>query len=881
MTTRRRFRFTRRSTDDGRADVREEFAFHLDARVAELVERGMHEQDARAKARAEFGDMNRGERVCVSADEQVERRRWIVRMTGELLQDLRYGGRLIGANRTFSIVAILTLALAIGGNTAIFSIVNAVLLKPSAVADPDRLVRIYPGENRISAPNAHDLLDRSGVLSDVTLQRAAVLTLNTGALPVRLVGYAVSRNHFTVLGTQARLGRTLLPADTRDDLVVLSDAAHRARFGADPSIVGRTTELDGRQMEIIGVMPPSFRGITPPLLARDFWIPLTTSTDERDRNGTRFEAIGRLRSDVSRTQAAAALKVVAAQMRAVYPDIPEVFESISLRGVDGLDALQGFAGALLPVLMFVGLMGIAAAVVLLVACANLAGLLMGRAVTRAREIAVRMALGAGRARLVRQLLTESLLLALLGALAGIGLAVWSLQFLEVVTSQLPFPVELDVSLDRRVLGYAIGLSVLTALAFGIAPARAAARIDLVPALKDEGVPITNRQRFRRALVAMQVAACTILLLWSGLFLRSLLHVNEVDPGFDPNGVLLASVSSSDAQTRNPRQMIAALATLQESVRTMPGVDAAGMSWAVPLTLMSRESFSAFQESDAPHSRGTRVDANRLTPGWFSTVRIALKAGRDFTWQDRESAPPVIIVNQTLANQMWQGSAIGRHLSYYGPSDVLVTAEIVGIVADSKYWTIGERINPTVYLPVQQWPTGGLTLHVRTSNLPATADGIRRAVARLDPALTVELKPMRDAVAVAVMPAQVGAMLSTTFAGLAALLAMLGIYGLIAFVVAGRTKEIGIRRAVGASTASIMIEVLVGSGKLVATGVAAGLALGAISAPALGGLIVNVSPTDPWVVSGAAAVVIVAALAASVIPALRAAQVDPVVALRSQ
>jgi hypothetical protein len=305
-----------------------------------------------------------------------------------------------------------------------------------------------------------------------------------------------------------------------------------------------------------------------------------------------------------------------------------------------------------------------------------------------------------------------------------------------------------------------------------------------------------------------------------------------------------------------------------------------MSWAVPLTLMSRESFSVFQ-ADAPNSRGTRVDANRLTPGWFSTVRIPLKAGRDFTWQDREGAPPVIIVNQTLANQLWQGSAIGRHLKYYGQGDVLLTAEIVGIVADSKYWTIGERINPTVYLPVRQWATGGLTLHVRTSNLPATADGIRREVARLDSALTVELKPMRDAVAVAVMPAQVGAMLSTTFAGLAALLAMLGIYGLIAFVVAGRTKEIGIRRAVGASTASIVIEVLVGSGKLVATGVASGLALGALSAPALGGLIVNVSPTDPWVLSGAAAVVIAAALAASVIPALRAARVDPLVALRHQ
>ena len=270
-----------------------------------------------------------------------------------------------------------------------------------------------------------------------------------------------------------------------------------------------------------------------------------------------------------------------------------------------------------------------------------------------------------------------------------ALAVWSLQFRRRRdSSRLPFPVEFDLSLDRRVLAYAIGLSILTALAFGTAPARAAARIDLVPALKDDGTGIMQRQRFRRMLVIAQVAACTTLLLWSGLFLRSLARVGEVNPGFDPHGVLLASVTPSDDQPRTPQQMGALFRTLQEQVASLPGVEAAGMSWAVPLTLMSRESFSVFQETDPSGSRGTRVDANRLTPGWFAAIRIPFIAGRDFTWNDRQASPTVAIVNQTLANRLWQGAAIGRRIKYYETNDEFVTAEIVGVVADSKYLDAG-------------------------------------------------------------------------------------------------------------------------------------------------------------------------------------------------
>jgi putative ABC transport system permease protein len=878
----RLFRFPRRSRDAVREEVHEEFEFHLEMRTEELVRAGLTTPAARAQALTEFGDPASGAKGCIRHEVRIERRRWLAQTVSEFRQDMLLGIRLIARNPWYSTAAILTLAVAISGNTTIFSVANALVFKPLPVVASHELALVRAGESQMSWLNYQDLVERNRVFSAMVAHRRIVAGLATGAAPARLWGEQTSANYFSVLGVPAALGRTYMPFDTRRDLVVLADHTWRARFGADPSVVGRALMLNGRSYEVVGVMPRRFRGAAPAGLLQDFWMPVDGSTPSamlRDRGATRFEIFGRLMPGVSHTQATPALRAIGQQMRADHPDIAEAFVQMEVFPLDGIGGFRGMGDLILPVLAFLTLMAVIAALVLLIGCANIGGLLIGRAAARRKEIAVRLALGAGRGRLVRQLLTESLVLAILGGGAGVVLAVWITTGVNPLLSRLPVPMEFDLRLDRRVLLYALTVSVLATFVFGLAPARRASRFDLVSSLKDDAGGSAVRQRLRRALVVGQVAVCSVLLIWSGLFLRSLSHIGRIDPGFDPEGVVLARIELDD-MTHGRAFGEQLFADLEQQVEASPTVQSAGAATVVPLSLENEE-FDVERDSEG-HEGGSRmrqrVFANRLTAGWFDAVRIPLLAGRDFTADDREGSPEVAIVNETLARQFWDGSAVGKRLRVPEPSHDRIL-QVVGVVRDSKYWTLGEKTAPTIYRPLRQAYAQSMTLHVRTRDPRKTTELIAREMQRRAPDVFVDISPMADTMSVAVLPARVGAALTAAFGVVAMLLAALGVYGLVAFSVVQRTREIGLRKAIGART-SDLIRLIVGENIVLAmSGFAAGVVLGVLGANVLRTFIAGVSPTDPVTLGATGLLVCGTTLVASALPAMRAALVNPLVALR--
>lgn len=883
MTFRRLFRPTSRSAHDIRRDVDDEIAFHLEMRIEELRREGLDPASARARASAEFGDQTTAIPSLLARGTQVERRRRVGRLWSELRQDVRYGARLLLRSPGFSLAAIATLTIAIGANTAVFSVVNALLLKPVPAAGADRLLRVHAGQRSASWPVFEALRERSGAFSEVIAFATEVVALGEPGATRRSIGESVSPGFFRALGVGAARGRTLGEADRGLQHVVLSDRAWRVHFHADESIVGRRITLDHRPFEVVGVMPPLFRGLTPPGFLRDFWVPVDAMPSHRrrlaDPGAASFEVVGRLRDGITVSQAAAAVQAAAQQARRDDPRLPESMTQVSVVPLTGLAAFRG-VGAMVPLFIFITMLMLLAAFVLLIGCANIAGLLIGRAAARRQEIAVRVALGAGRGRVVRQLVTESLLLAVAGGAGGVVLAMWLTGFVHLALDQLPFPLEFDLSVDWRTFGYTMAVSAAAAMVFGLAPARRAARTDVVSALKDDAVS-GRRQRARQLLIVAQVAACAVLLAWALLFARSLTNVTAVDPGFDADGVLLADITLGMPPDTPGDERAARFRQLQETVGAMPFVESAGSAWAVPLALSSRESFSVFMDGDAAGSRGRPVMANRLTPGWLGALRIPVLAGRDFTWQDRAGTPEVAIVNRTLALRFWNGDAIGRRLRFTGRRDQRQDVEIVGIAGDSKYWTLGEDIEPAVYLPIAQGTgvSDDLTMHIRTSNPEATAKALGQEMRQVAPGGFVEFRAMTDATAVSMMPARVGAAVTGAFAGVAVLLAALGIYGLVSYTVVQRTREIGVRKAIGASTGDILRMVLRGSLVLTALGLGAGFALALAGAPLIASLVVGVSPADPLTLAASAALVVSAVVAASAGPAFRAARVDPLRALR--
>ena len=796
------------------------------------------------------------------------------RALGEIVRDVRYGLRMLRRTPMLSAVVVLTLGLAIAANTAVFSIVNALLLKAPAVQDAGGLIRVQLGESRMSWPNFLDIRANRPGIEDAAAQERIAVPFGAGSTRMRASGTRVTDNFFALLGTPAALGRTLLPGDPRADVIVLSERFWRRHLGADGAIVGRLVEVGARRVEVVGVMPSGFVGLAPPGLSTDFWIPFEPQAVAAltDRSSPSVEVVARLGRGVSRAQAVAAFGVLAGRIGTDHPALADRTRQVRLSGITGFDAFQGIGGTAVPLFGFIGLLLVLAALILLVSCANIAGLLIGRSEARRREITIRLALGSGRGRLIRQLLVENLLLAAVAGAAGILLSTWIIAGLQAATTHLPIPVDLDLTLDWHVLSYAAAVAGIAALLFGLAPARLAARTDLVRSLKDDRP--AGGQRFRRVLVTGQIVACTVLLLWASLFARSLGNVSKVDPGFTTENVFVIAL---DTQTvaRSAAAANDGYTRLAERVGALPAVASIGLAWAVPLAFESNEEHGVLL-LNAPAPAERRVMTNTVSPGFFDTISIPLRAGRDLSWTDRATAAPVVVVNETAARQFWQGDAIGQRMRLWDRA-AAVDAEVVGVVADSKYWTLGEDVTPTIYRPMLQ-RSMSMNLFVRTSDAARTLPALRVELEQSG-VLPAEIRRFSDATAASMMPARVASLATAAFGSVGLLLAVVGIYGLVAFSVAQRTRELGIRLALGASRAHILRSVVVASLGGVLAGVTPGVLLGALGGRLLAAFLVEVSSFDPLAAVGVLSLVLTTAAAASVGPAVRASRVDPLEVLR--
>jgi predicted permease len=830
-----------------------------------------------------------------------------------LWHDLRYGFRVLRASPGFAAVAVLSLTLGIGANTAIFSLVNAALLRPLPVTDPDRLVFVFNGTTAdpysvSSYADYVDYRDKNEVFTDLLVFSSITVSARSDDQADLLSGLLVSGNYFDALGVRAAVGRTFLPEEDRTPgshpVAVISHRLWQTRFAGDSRIVGQQLTLNGHAFTIIGVAPPGFEGAEV-LESNDIYVPAMMqalvrppragfsgemNADLLKRRGSRWmRIIGRLKPDVTIQQAQASMTALADALAQTYPDdnrnTVATLYPVSKVDPRAHSQLISVASLLLAVV----------GIVLLIACANVANLLLARASGRRKEIAIRLAMGANRWRLVRQLLTESTLLSLVGGALGLLVALWTTDVLKSTTPpQGVFSFALDYKLDGRVLTFTLVLSLLTGVIFGLAPALQASNPDLLPSLKDEAAAVATRLRrfsLRNLLVVAQVALSLVLLIGAGLFLRSLNNAQAIDPGFNAHKILDAQLSINllrytKAQGQEfYRQVI-------ERVDSLPGVESASLARVVPMSGQGRTSSLFIEGKQGPDnvfrnegdlSEATEsfsVAANVVGLDYFKTMGIPLLQGRDFTAQDREGTPSVVIVNQAFARQYFADQeAMTKHISLRGARGPW--SEIIGVAGDSKYRTLGESPRPIVYTALGQNHETGMTLHVRTTGNPtAIAAAVRHEVQSLDPNLPVtNLVPMTEVLAGSLFAARMGAVLLAVFGLVALLLAAVGLYGLMSYGVARRTREIGIRMALGAGTHSVLALVLKEGMLLVSGGLAVGLIVAAAVTRLLASFLYGVSPLDALTFLAIPVVLAVVALLATYLPARRAVRVDPMIALR--
>jgi predicted permease len=828
-----------------------------------------------------------------------------------LINDLRYAMRMVTRSKGLTIVAVLSLAVGIGANTAIFSIVNCVLFRPRPVAAPDQLVELYTGHKEhpyeaTSYPSYLDFRERNEVFSGLAAYSIMQLKLSGNDQVEKVWAETVSGNYFQVLGVQPVLGRAILDDDDRtpgtSPVVVVSHSFWQSRFNSDPQVIGKTITLNNQTLTIIGVAPRQYTGMLRGL-AIDVWVPtmmrpsLEGENLERltSRGNRNFFLVGRRKPNTTIEQARARFDRLTLEMREAHPEEwrPKREESGTIR--EHFVTILPESETRIPpdaytsAYALIGLLMVVVDLILLIAGINLASLLLARAVARRREIAVRLALGASRFRIIRQLVTESVLLAMMAGIAGVVLTLWLLHLLVKFIPPLPegVHVALDLSIDWKVLCFAVAFSTVTGVLFGLAPALQTSKLDLITVLKNESGVFTGRylkSRLRSALVVSQIAASFLLLIGAGLVLRSLENVRPTRLGFESTNVLVAPLELDERQYDRIKSQ-EFYRQVAERVEALPGVEGVSLVDAVPGGFLGETRRGVVIEGSAEH---VQVSASIVGPHFFTSMKVPFVAGRDFDDRDREGAPCVAIVNEAFTRRYFSQDAqtLGKHLTKFEYRRPDQRCEIVGVIQDNKLQALQREPVPVFAFAAQQFYSTQMTMLVKAPNPKSLTLAVRKTIQSVEPKMPVsDIQTIEESFSVSTYPYRILGAVIGGCGGLALLLASMGIYGVVTYAVAQRTREVGIRMALGAHKKDIL-KLVVGQGMIpVAYGLAAGLVLAVVLMRVLTSsivefdLLLGISTTDAVTFLSVTALLLAVALFACYIPARRATKLDPLESLR--
>ena len=866
------------------AAVEEEFAFHLDMRAGELVQQGWEPDAARAEARRQFGDLEDARKFCKRTDERRERQTMRTEWLDGLAQDLSFAIRTLRRAPGFAVIAALTLAIGIGANTAIFSVVRGILLRPLPFSDPSRLVMVrslYGGQQGVNSPaNVADFRTQNHSFTSMAVidTRAAVLT-GSGD-PEQLPSAVVGGDFFRILGVNALRGTTVFaPEDTAwkgAKSVLVHETLWRNRFGSDPSLVGSMLTLDNERYRVIGIVPASSAWPSKAML----WFPFTYDPAEleKSRGAVYLETVARLKPGVTMEAASADMKAIASRLAQQYPDMDAQL------GATVIPMHEYLTGKLrLPLLVLLG----GVVFVLLIACANVANLLLVRGVAREGELALRTALGAGRARLIRQLVTESLVLSLVGGTIGLLLAILGTKLL-IVSAPQNIPRLDAIRVDGTVLAFTLAVTAITGALFGLVPARQMLNPDISSTLRENGRGAQRgaKHRARRMLVVAEVALSVMLLAGAGLLIRSFTRLMNVDPGFRTEHLMSFALALPEAKYEKPTSQGAMIEAVMERIRSIPGVQSAGAGQGLPLTGYGFSlSFNVAGRPPLKPSEEPDAELRITTPEYLSTLGVRITRGRGFSKLDDASAPRVLLITEEAARKFFPNEdPIGHHISFGWMRDsVRLEGDIIGVTSDVKQSSLAAATRPQMWVPFAQWPAGVMTIVIHSNReLQSVAADARRAIRELDPDLAIaHVQTLDDVVAESVAQPRFYMTLLSAFAVVAIVLASIGIYGVIAYLVGQRSREIGIRIALGASPSRVVRMVVSEGVAMVAVGIGIGV-VGAIALTQLmRALLFNTKSTDPMTYVLVTLVLAAVAFVASSVPALRAANVDPSLAMRAE